>query len=228
MRSRFHIRAYAWFKDDLLIVIGGDANPRRRFYHALQAKAIFFRLKVESISRSSVEMLDIILYKGNRHRLYGILDHVVRIRTSALGIALSDTSCHPAGAHRTWPLARLRTIKLRCSDVQGSEAACNAFKNVLLSSCPSHVAFDPLCVSQSVHSSSFCKLSSWVVMPHHPVLEKCGIPALLRRVFERYEVSLTQADEYIDDLRARVAWSLGGASLKSKLLALNRVGNISE
>ena len=65
-------------------------------------------------------------------------------------------------------------------------------------------------------------------MPHHPVLEKCGAPALLRRVFERYEVSLTQAGEHIDDLRARVAWSLGGASLKSKLLALNRVDNKSE
>ena len=63
--------------------------------------------------------------------------------------------------------------------------------------------------------------SSWLVIKHHPIWEFGGLGAKLRNVFNRYRISLLNAGEDVDDLRVSIAWSLGGSSIKEKVLACN-------
>ena len=63
--------------------------------------------------------------------------------------------------------------------------------------------------------------SSWLVIPHHPLLEGGGLSSLLVKIFNRWAISLAKEGECTDDLRASIAWSLGGLSLKSRLTNLN-------
>ena len=160
--------------------------------------------------------------KGSRCAKDLILDHSVRIRHSALGISLSDTSCHHGSVHRTWPIARLNVINKRCSDTASSRLACTEFTNKLADHCPSHVALQGLytnCTSQPLRRP--CKFSSWLVLPFHPLYEKGGIASLLRIIFGRWFIRLTESGEHTDDLRVSIAWSLGAPSLKNRLKSLN-------
>ena len=167
-------------------------------------------------------MLDLLIYKGSRYCQHGLLDYKVRIRHTALGISLSDTSCHHSSVHRTWPRVRYNVIRHRCSDPASSRLACSEFSNRLAEHCPSHVALRHLCSDAT--SSSFkrpCKFSSWLILPFHPLFEKGGLASLLRVIFNRWFIRLKEAGEDTDDLRVSIAWALGAPSLKSRLLSIN-------
>ena len=227
VRERHHIRTYMRFKDDLFLVVGGDAASRRAFYYELQRRAAYFKLKVDCISATAVEMLDLIIYKGNYWQHHGILDYRVRIRTTALVVCLSDTSMHHTNVHRTWPLARIGTIRKRCSTVHLANVAVTEFKDVLTSRCPSHVALKILDLGSGFPAPvrPLCTISSsWLVLPHHPIWEKGGLSAKLVKIFTKWLPSLEKAGENISDLRCRIAWSLGGTCLKSRILKCNSEG----
>ena len=63
VRAQYNIRGYVRFKDDLFFVLGGNSSDRAAFYAALQQHAYFFRLKVDAISKSIVEISDLLVYK---------------------------------------------------------------------------------------------------------------------------------------------------------------------
>ena len=219
-RRTYHIKAYARFKDDLFIVLGGDKANRIAFYRELQSKASsVFKLKVDSISTSCVEMLDLLLYKGSNFQRGGVIDYCVRIRNSALGVVLSDSSMHPRGVHCTWPVARVSVIRKRCCDGESAKLAVSEFVNKLKASCPSHVSLQYLCAGPGIPRSNPRQkhVSSWIVIPHHPLYERGGFSSLIAGIFSRWCTSLAGAGEDIDDLRISIAWSLGGRSLKSRL-----------
>ena len=86
VRVRFGVKSYMRCKDDMLVIIDGAYGNVPAFYRELQVKAACLKLKVDSISRQSAEMLDLIVYKGNGWLQHGMLGCHVRIRHSAIGI----------------------------------------------------------------------------------------------------------------------------------------------
>ena len=64
IRSRYNIKTYLRFKDDLFLVLGGCKDSRISLFHQLQAKAVFFRLKVDAVSKKGVDMVDLHVWMG--------------------------------------------------------------------------------------------------------------------------------------------------------------------
>ena len=75
VRRRFNVVAYARFKDDGAVILGGTRESRLHFWDEFRRHALHFVLKVERVSHSELQMLDLQFYKGPRHSVTGILDY---------------------------------------------------------------------------------------------------------------------------------------------------------
>ena len=64
--QKYHLEFYARFRDDIIVILGGDGDSRREFVDVFKRHSRFFKLKVESISAVSAVMLDLFLSKGKR------------------------------------------------------------------------------------------------------------------------------------------------------------------
>ena len=175
-------------------------------------------LKLRFLSR-----FKLVFYKGSNWHNTSILDYRVRIRRSALGVCLSDSSMHHSNVHRTWPLSRMGVIRRRCPTQHTANIAVSEFLSVLTSCCPSHVAVRIFETgSKAPPPRPACKFSSsWLVLAHHPVWEKGGLSSKLHSIFLKWLPQLEEAEEDVSDLRCRIAWSLGGIPLVSRIKRCN-------
>ena len=123
--------------------------------------------------------------------------------------------------HMTWPVARAQVLRKRCSSIHCSNLAAAEFTQSLASYCPSHVALRNIETRPTATSFHPKTRSSWVVIQHHRIWEQGGISSKLNKIFSRWHRSLVLAGEDVDDLRVRVAWSLGSRSLKQRILQCN-------
>ena len=140
----------------------------------------------------------------------------MRIRSSALGIMLSDTSMHNNSVHKSWPISRVQCIRKRCSTAHSANLATSELISKLANHCPAHVALGTLSIPHSTDlDPRKKKLSSWLVLPFHPLWGGSGLTTQLKRVYRFWKHSLVQSDECIDDLRVSIAWSLGARNLES-------------
>ena len=90
--NRYNIRTYFRFKDDLLLVVGGNKSSRREWLGQFRSRATPFIIKVESVAAWSVDVLDITMFKGPGWRQTGRLDIKPFIKVSKLGIPLCSKS----------------------------------------------------------------------------------------------------------------------------------------
>ena len=223
IRRRFNIRTYFRFKDDMFFIIGGDRDTRKVFYEELKTRAGFFKLKWETIHRTSVDFLDLNIFKGPRWHSTGVLDYFVKVKTSALGIMLSSSSAHHPSVHMTWPKARVSSIRSRCSSKHLANISVNHFTTRLGNHDPLHICLNNIDdrTPAAVRRSS-CMRSSWLFFPYHPIWATCGLSRKLDMIFLKWRESLLRAGENIDNLRVRVAWSLGARTLASRIKLCNK------
>ena len=92
VQNLFQIKAYLRLKDDLLIIIGGTSESRKRCLHSFMRRCRSFKSLVESISNPSSVFLDSILFKGGSWGRIGRLDVGMHFKPTALGIPLSGSS----------------------------------------------------------------------------------------------------------------------------------------
>ena len=89
--------------DDILIIASGTAEKRRKYIQTAIKKGKFFVAECESVSSTSVRMLDLLIYFGEKHRRTGLMDFHVTEKESAINQPLLPTSYHPMNVHRSWP-----------------------------------------------------------------------------------------------------------------------------
>ena len=222
-RARHSIRSYHRFKDDLFVIIGGDSDSRKAFFHELQSKCKFFRLKVDSVKRDPVDMLDLRLYKGSRWLSTSCLDYKVRVRASALGLVLSDASLHHPVIHTTWVKARLAAISKRCSDKHNINVVCNEFLSRIRDQYPSHVSLNNLEHSGRAPIAHSGAKASWVVIPFHLVWHAAGVSSILRRLHTKWFDALNRAGEDTHGLLVQISWSLGAVPISSRIKSCNNM-----
>ena len=75
VQEKYSIYKYLRYKVDILLIIGGSSQSRREFFEEFKIRSNSFKIKIDEISSTSVEMLDITLFKGPRFASTGILDH---------------------------------------------------------------------------------------------------------------------------------------------------------
>merc|ERR1711957_663068 len=93
---------------------------------------------------TSVDFLDIRLFKGPKWSRTGRLDFTTFRKKTALGIPLSDSSYHPPSVHSGWPSSLYNKINSRCSDRVLAAEAKLSFINEIAAGCPGHVALGHL------------------------------------------------------------------------------------
>ena len=209
VQTRNHIHWYGRFKDDGLIIISGDFRSRKAFLNEFQRLAKPFEISIECMSRDSVDMLDVTLYKGARWRATGILDYKPYVKESSQWVPLSPESAHPPHVHTSWPVAQVRRLERRCSNrIQARESVSNF--TCKLSACTGQGLFlnDPRPPKQRTQCYR-------LVIPFAWEWHLARVPSLVRRLYSQWRARLPAARE------TKVSWRLGGTHLVHVLRKLN-------
>ena len=194
IQERFGVALFVRYADDILIVFSSASLLQRSsFFRELKARSRTYPLLCESVSSTSVAMLDLEIYvDGSRLRTKPYIKPTQQRRW------LSDSSYHWASVHNAWPAsyeARLANISSCHGD---AIRAINSFRSSLAAQCPGHVGL--LERSNSAPRSNL--RYSWFVLPFSEHWAASGISSFL--------VSLTNAAVQAGLKPARLAWRLGG------------------
>ncbi len=99
------------FRDDIFAVVDGDVSPAERFAVCITALAsLSWKISLDCIHQYGVPMLDLLIYKGPRHRCSGLWDFRPYTKPTALHVPLSPASCHHRSAHIGWPIGEIRWV----------------------------------------------------------------------------------------------------------------------
>ena len=101
MRRRYGVKFYGRFKDDILIIFDGSvpAHTWGNFVRAIRLKSKFFKIKTESMTKLSVNMLDVTLSKDSEWERTGRLSHYCFIKPTSIYTPLALSSAHPLHVH---------------------------------------------------------------------------------------------------------------------------------
>ena len=139
-REEFGIVGYCRFKDDLLLITRGSLAKSSELISRMRSLSGPFKLKVESVSKTCVNMLDVTLFVQERNNLYRISARPY-VKATSNWTPLSCTSMHAPHVHANWPSAyvsRLRGISTWSHDYR---VAKKSFLSRLASKCSQHTFF---------------------------------------------------------------------------------------
>ena len=180
VRTKYYVQFYARFRDDIIVILGGDYESRVEFCREFKQRCSYFEVKFESINRNSAVMLDLKLEKGKRFARTGVLDISMHTKDTAQGMPLSFLSAHLPSIHVNWPISRCIHFQRCCSDVRSFRAAVHSLFVKIVSADPCHPALGLLCESylagKAVRSSGGNGkrrgLNSRLILPYHPSLSR--------------------------------------------------------
>ena len=172
--SKHVLRSYSRFKDDVFVIFKGNSLACHRWFQDFEKTCSnVFRLKLEQISETSVDVLDLTVFKGARWVKTGHLDTKPFFKPSHRGAVLGSSSSHPRTVHASWPISRFCTFDSLSSSPHYAVAAKKQFMAHLGRQDPCHPSLPTL-------QSSLCPVrtgrparrqpGTWVVLPYHPAL----------------------------------------------------------
>ena len=100
------------------------------FFRFLKARARYFRIQVESITRESATFLDVEVYKGPKWESSGRLDTRLHLKATSQWSPLAPWSDHPMSVHRSWPRAELARRVNLCNNTVSKKTAADYLKNL--------------------------------------------------------------------------------------------------
>jgi hypothetical protein len=215
------IQGFLRFRDDVFAAIENPAAARIFIDKFRSLSAEFCEIKLEHTSLVSVKFLDMEIYKGPN----GSLLHRPYIKPTARHIPLSSDSVHPLSVHRSWPVAEVRRMRRRASDMSVGQDwgafKIARFRHYLLDSriieackqelvaCPSKVAagflLPSVVASEVVGSSRVAR----IVLPFHPLLR--NLPKCIMAYVESRNGLLKDALGIT--LKTQICWGKAGKSL---------------
>ena len=117
------IQQYWRFRDDILIV-GSNPTGSRQFFNSMKARAKYFALKVESVSRTDIRYLQLTIGIDRKaHKFWCAPTY----KESSLGMPLSHRSCQPMHVHMSWPAAQISGLGGLTTTAEGAEHAKSTF-----------------------------------------------------------------------------------------------------
>ena len=137
-KQRYGLKLWLRFKDDIFFVIDSDYETRIQFVHEVKRLSEFFVIKIETISRVQIQMLDMVVFKGPRFAAVNKLDAGAHVKRTHQGSSLSHRSGHCPSVHMAWPLSRMQHFARICSSRVETRKAQDAFESKLMLECPEH------------------------------------------------------------------------------------------
>ena len=196
-RRRYRILFYARFKDDGFMIVDPDDGvcALRDMLEDFKTHAAPFRIKLESISKTSCQMLDLSFTKGDGGRL----DYSLYKKQTSIWQPLSSESMHSYSIHKHWPLAQCKRIRGRFSRKADGESAVQSFKREMFSVCGKNI-------EEIVCPNRLKQTASWMVLPYCFELGSLQIQRFLSSV---------KVPKELTDLfgSVKVSWRLGSKHL---------------
>ena len=143
VRAKYKLVYYARFKDDIILVMDDqEVESIMEFFDLFRQHSSFFRLEVESVPRTKVQMLDVLLQVQTTSIFagYPLVASPFKKPTSQW-VPLTDKSMHPMHVHQAWPTAYLQRLSTISSTQAIADAASLEFVHSLKSRCSDHIYF---------------------------------------------------------------------------------------
>lgn len=214
------IRLYARFKDDIFMAVSTDPIIYHTCYRWLVTdNRSCFKVKLEAVSRSNVDMLDINIFKGPRYASSGRLDFRPIWKKTSLGAPLSFSSVHPSNIHLSWPVSELGRLHRHSSSATLSAQARSVFIERLGKYGVPSFYLDLLrswSQKRSKGPPKSCSRDShrlWIRCPFHRVWARSGVTKVCRDFFA-LEVAQGTSRRFLGFVpEIRLAWVLPQAPL---------------
>lgn len=209
-KQRFGLKLWVRFKDDIFFILDAERETRLLFCQEIKRLSECFIIKFENVSKTSVDMLDMVVFKGKRLAANGKLDTGAFVKVTHQGTSLSSRSGHHPNVHLAWPSSRMQHFSRICSSRVETRAAQVSFWNKLAADCPQHPMLDVLFDRSRGHSSTqaISGPASWLVLPYHP----CWGQAKIARAIKAVAFLFRGFDDYSRCI-PRVSWCNGGKHL---------------
>ena len=181
MRTTFGLHYWARFKDDAIAIM--TKNERfLDFFGGLRNTAAPYRIKIETVSRSEIHMLECTLRLHN-----GLVSSSITVdfytKPTAMKIPLSSTSGHVPSIHFSWPVSEIQRRRRLSSDEHSFLRNRTEFINSLRAS---HAPIDFLDYLKNVdgHQRTQIRISRperklWCVLPYHPAWHRAGLASIV-------------------------------------------------
>ena len=165
----FGLKRWIRYHDDIF-VIRCNAQLFSSFLATVRQRAAGYIFKVEEVSNSTVNMIGVEC-SVDRGRITTMAAH------KSSGPVLSASSAHPAGVHRSWPAAYLRSVRSLCSTRETEQRAqahlVNRFKS-------SHMFLDVHATPAKPKPRDATARCSWLVLTFHPCFANRSIQHAIR------------------------------------------------
>eukprot|EP00973_Karenia_brevis_P075548 10495166-Karenia_brevis.AAC.1 len=165
------LRSYLRYKDDILIIIGGDVITRKSFCDKSKAAAApVFVLEVESVSSKCINFLDISISKSVSS---GGLNITVYVKPTSLWTPLSDSSMHTYAVHNAWPRQMVHRYRRLCSNSKLAKPFIDHFNACLKARCQKHPGLETPKRQRKPQSKS--DVHSTLVLPGYQAWSNAGL-----------------------------------------------------
>ena len=119
-RQAFDVQFYGRYMDDIIMVVGRKPSSHKNSLAGLmrilrKCCGGTYALKVEDISSSSVNFLDVNLMIPADFSVCPKLQWSLHRKATTQKVALHDSSFHDSRVHVSWPLAEMKRVAKRCS-----------------------------------------------------------------------------------------------------------------
>ena len=215
-RTTYEIFYYGRFKDDIFMIVGGNSGTRKELIAKMRSHSRFFKLQVDDVSGSGVEMLDITIQRVHPTGWSRLVTSLY-IKPTSISRPLAGTSMHPPFVHEHWPLSQVQRIRKLCGDGNIEKLHLDRFRSRLLhGDCHQFVRNkfkpDTMCTTRSRKiEPSGSSLDSWLILPFHFKWARARIGSALSAHCDNF--SSTMGNLGIPGFRIRLGWSLGGKHL---------------
>ena len=199
VRRRYSISFYARFRDDIIVFSHASLDDLRSLISNMRTATHPFVLKLESVSKTQCQMLDVNV--GFRFPAGGGSGHChfsLFTKPSSIWQPLGPSSMHPLSIHLHWPRAQCKRIRSRYSSELEGEVAANAFKLRYFN------LFGVRIDEPMSRPNLPIQATSWIVLPYNFCLVLGGLTRIV--------TSFVFPDGF-SFKRARLSWSLGGKHL---------------
>ncbi len=126
-----HILTWWSYRDDILIIYGGNIDKSKQLVTTMNQMHPTLKFTFEA-SNSSINYLDLIIFKGNRFRETGILDTKVFTKPTETYQYLHKSSSHPPHGFNAFIYGETLRFARNTNNKENFKEKLEIFKNILI------------------------------------------------------------------------------------------------
>ena len=223
--TSFDVHCYMRFKDDILVVLSCDRAQRLALINHRKCFSRVWSLKVECISDTECQFLDLHISKGNQWRSTGHLDVRIFHKASSQHQVLAASSLHAPHIHKTWLRGMVTRAYRLCSSKKAALHEVLHLKRMV--GARMGINYAELMIPRSPpapsHYHQFDGFTSRVILPFYRHWQFGSLAAVVRRTVDEHQDAITRI--LGRGIRVQLCYTLPASHLHVRLFHLSRPRN---